>query len=83
MVVFAAAAAAVLLPAAGAYATGERDPGSERVCFAEKTTGSHIRKRVCMTKAEREKRMRENQEAMKRLASGKQQGASGRDSATP
>jgi len=38
--------------------------GDDIVCFAEARTGSHLKKRICMTQAERERRMKEDQEAM-------------------
>jgi len=44
-------------------------PGTDErlVCFAEKTTGSHLRKRICMTPEEREQRRKEDQEAVNKL----------------
>jgi len=41
--------------------------GDDIVCFAEARTGSHLKKRICMTQAERERRMKEDQEAMAKL----------------
>lgn len=43
--------------------------GSNVVCFAEKVTGSHLKKRICMTEAERERMRKEDQEAMGRMRS--------------
>ena len=40
---------------------------SKLVCFIEPKTGSHIKKRVCMTEAERETRMKQDQDAMTKL----------------
>lgn len=37
------------------------------VCFAEKTTGSHLRKRICMTETEREARRKADQDAMRNV----------------
>ena len=44
--------------------TAARD---DRVCFAEKTTGSHLRRRICMTREEQEQRRKEDQEAVRQL----------------
>jgi hypothetical protein len=50
-------------------AVSEADAKVERkearlVCFAEKTTGSNLRKRICMTEAEREKRRKADKAAL-------------------
>lgn len=55
--------------AASAAETGEAPspkPGTDErlVCFAQKTTGSHLRKRICMTPEEQEQRRKADQEAM-------------------
>jgi Skp family chaperone for outer membrane proteins len=42
-------------------------PGERKVCFLEARTGSNIKQRVCMTEAERERRRKEDQEAMSNL----------------
>lgn len=49
----------------------EGDSGSQQVCFSEKVTGSHLRKRICMTKEEREQRRQQDQEAMNKMQSSK------------
>lgn len=51
------------------------DSGDRRVCFVEARTGSNIKQRVCMTEAERERRRKEDQEALSRLK-GSSAGAS-------
>jgi hypothetical protein len=61
---------ALLVPAAGL--AGEADPskgdsGDRRVCFVEARTGSNIKQRVCMTERERERRRKEDQEALRAL----------------
>jgi hypothetical protein len=40
------------------------------VCFVQPTTGSHIKKRVCMTAKEYEARRKADQEAMTKLSRG-------------
>lgn len=47
------------------------DPREQVVCFTEPATGSHIRKRTCMTQAERERRRQADQEAMKKFGNRK------------
>ena len=37
------------------------------VCFAEPETGSHLRKRTCMTEAQYAERRKRDQEAMSRM----------------
>lgn len=56
------AAAAVETPAKAA--SGD-DAANQMVCFIEPSTGSHIKKRVCMTRAEREARTRQDQDTMR------------------
>ncbi|MGQ0432104.1 MAG: hypothetical protein ACT452_06835 [Microthrixaceae bacterium] len=50
----------------------QTSPSSDRdaVCSTGASTGSHIKKRVCTTRAERERRAREDQEAMNRVKRG-------------
>lgn len=43
------------------------DAGDRRVCFLEARTGSNIKQRVCMTEAERDRRRKEDQEALSKL----------------
>lgn len=54
--------------AAPAGDSAEADAKAERkdrlVCFAEKTTGSNLRKRICMTEAEREQRRKADKAAL-------------------
>jgi hypothetical protein len=45
------------------------DDSTRTVCFVQPTTGSHIKKRVCMTQAEYTARKKADQEAMMRLKS--------------
>lgn len=62
----------LLLPAA-TPAPAERTPateGSQLVCFTQPATGSHIKKRVCMTEKELAERKRQDQEAIARLKGG-------------
>ncbi|HUS25048.1 MAG TPA: hypothetical protein VM369_08870 [Candidatus Binatia bacterium] len=47
------------------------------VCTYEKTTGSHLGRRVCATRAAREQRAKENQEAMTALRRGNNGGSGG------
>lgn len=46
-----------------------KDEGSQVVCHREQVTGSHLPKKVCMTKAERERRRKADQQAMQRIQS--------------
>lgn len=64
--------------AAGAAETPKKSPASDRhVCANESATGSHIRKRVCVTREE-ERRRKEDQEAVRKLRSSSR-GAANRD----
>ena len=62
-----------LLPAlAAAPVQSETKPPAEKpkpklVCFSERPTGSHIRKRTCMTEAAHEERRRADQDAARRM----------------
>lgn len=47
-----------------ASADAKADRKERLVCFAEKTTGSNLRKRICMTESEREKRRKEDKAAL-------------------
>lgn len=58
---FTAASAAAESGAASAPKPGKDE---RLVCFAQKTTGSHLRKRICMTPEEQERRRKADQEAM-------------------
>lgn len=80
-VVLAAAepAAADTAPAAAAPApvsavTVKPKPKSDRVCWDEKPTGSHMPTRVCVSREEFEQRQRADQQA---VASGRRVGAKG------
>ena len=42
-------------------------PADRPVCTYESSTGSHIRKRVCTTRAQREERAAQDREAAQRL----------------
>ena len=60
--------ALALAPACAA--AKEAPPAAEKpqlVCTKERTTGSNLRKRVCMTQAQHEERRKHDQEAMSRL----------------
>lgn len=62
---YAGVSAAATEPGAAAGPNAQK---SERlVCFAEKTTGSHLRKRICLTPEEMEQRRKADQEAMRNL----------------
>jgi len=39
----------------------------ERHCFAEKKTGSNLRRRICITPEEQERRRKEDQQAMSNM----------------
>lgn len=56
--------------ALAAEPVAEQGDGSRVVCFSEPKTGSHMRKRVCMTEAERDKRRAEDKEAMNSIKRG-------------
>ena len=60
--------AAVSAAADPGTAVGPNVKNDERlVCFAEKKTGSHLRKRICVTPEEMEQRRKADQEAMRNL----------------
>ena len=67
----AAATLAAALPAGAeqpAAAPEANKPSSGRlVCFTEPVTGSHMRKRICMTEEERDRRRAEDQEALRKF----------------
>jgi hypothetical protein len=52
-------------PAAPKDAAGSEN--ARTTCFVEATTGSHIKKRVCMTEAEYAARKKADQEAMMKM----------------
>jgi len=62
---FAAVSAAA--DTSGVAASSEAKKENRLVCFAEKTTGSQLRKRICMTREEQEQRRKEDQDAMNKL----------------
>lgn len=69
----AATALAAALPARAEQPTPaepEVKPNGRIVCFTEPITGSHMRKRVCMTEEERERRRAEDQEALRKFKGG-------------
>jgi len=60
----------VLLAFTGPAAAGssaDTKPSERRVCVTERTTGSHLGRRVCMTESEREERRLADKAAMERL----------------
>ena len=57
--------AAETKPAAKPEATSQAK--KKLVCFTEAATGSHLRKRTCMTEAERDERQKKDREAMERI----------------
>ena len=62
--------ALALAPACAA--AKETSPAAEKpklVCTKERTTGSNLPRRVCMTQAQHEERRKHDQEAMERLRS--------------
>jgi hypothetical protein len=64
-------ALAALLPAQAEQQPASKAPAAKSsgrlVCFTEPVTGSHMRKRVCMTEEERAQRRAEDQEAARRF----------------
>lgn len=86
MKVILVAAAGLVYAAGGAAAEPAKPtnpakpaPGkSDQVCFAEKTTGSHLRRRVCMTREEQEQRRLADQQAMERLRRSRGAGGFGK-----
>jgi hypothetical protein len=81
----------VILIAAGlayAAASGAAESGKaagpaaskdDRVCFAEKTTGSHLRRRICMTREEQERRRTEDKQALERMRHSSNRGLANKD----
>jgi len=66
----AAATLAAMLPASAeppAAPAPEAKSSGRLVCFTEPVTGSHMRKRICMTEEERERRRAEDQEALRKF----------------
>jgi hypothetical protein len=61
--------ALVLAPAYAAEDAPKATDKTKLVCTKERTTGSHLPKRVCMTQAQHEERRKQDQEAMQRLRS--------------
>jgi hypothetical protein len=59
--------ALALVPAYAADATKTDKP--RLVCTKERSTGSHLPKRICMTQAQHEERRKRDQEAMQRMRS--------------
>ena len=59
--------AAVSAAADPGAAAGPKAKDPRLVCFAEKTTGSHLRKRICVTPEELERRRQADQEAIRKL----------------
>jgi hypothetical protein len=62
-----AAAGTAAEPAKSAKSASASKGQSDRVCFAEKTTGSHLRRRICMTREEQERRRVADQQAVQRM----------------
>jgi len=61
-------AAAVPAHAAEPASAAPQSKSSGRlVCFTEPVTGSHMRKRICMTEEERDRRRAEDQEALRKF----------------
>jgi predicted secreted protein len=61
------ALAAVSADAAAPTAKAKAPPPKERlVCTQDATTGSHIKRRTCMTESERKERQRRDQERVRR-----------------
>ena len=82
----AAAALMAALPVAAeqAPAAPAAKSSGRMVCFTEPVTGSNMRKRICMTEEERDRRRTEDQEALRKFkgASGGR-GSAGKDVAMP
>lgn len=70
IVVVLAAVAATGGNAMAAEAKSATGSESRMVCFSERQTGSNLRKKICMTEAERERRRKEDQEALANLKNG-------------
>jgi hypothetical protein len=61
-----------LLALALAPAYADQEPKADKpklVCVKERTTGSHLPKRVCMTQEQQQERRKQDKEAMERLRS--------------
>lgn len=68
-----AVAATPLLAASDKAAKDPAEPSKpQMVCFTDAPTGSHLRKRTCVTQEEAEARRKRDQEAMERLHSSPQ-----------
>jgi hypothetical protein len=61
------AAVALLCAAASPAAFAEKPRSAEMVCRYEQSTGSHIKKRSCATRAAREEQAKRDQKEMERL----------------
>ena len=84
----AAATLAAALPAGAneqpAAAPAAKPSSGRLVCFTEPVTGSHMRKRVCMTEEERDRRRTEDQEALRKFKGGSgARGSAGADPGMP
>jgi hypothetical protein len=60
---------ALALAPAYAESTEAKADKPRVVCTKERTTGSNLRKRTCMTQAQSEERRKRDQEAMERMRS--------------
>lgn len=66
----AAVMAVLVLAAPSAGAGADPAPKADKpevICVKEAETGSHIRRRTCMTRAQHEERRKRDQEAMERM----------------
>jgi hypothetical protein len=61
--------ALALAPALAAEEPATKADKPKLVCTKERSTGSHLPKRVCMTQAQHEERRKRDQEAMERMRS--------------
>lgn len=61
------ALAAAHAEAAGTPAKPAESDKPRLVCFSDAPTGSHLRKRTCMTQADYEERRKRDKEAMERM----------------
>jgi len=61
--------ALALAPAHAAEPAAAGTPAAKprMVCASERSTGSHIRRRTCMTEAQQEERRKRDQEALERM----------------
>lgn len=57
-------------PAYPAEAPAAKADKPKLVCTKERSTGSHLPKRVCMTQAQHEERRRRDRDAMERMRAG-------------